>query len=328
MQLAAPLCGRHHGALAAYRCVQVSPAWILIFLAFLFGVSVWQRHVVTHLVYDEVDVLPQEQHGATHVSHKRKPRAQRLAQHDGYTSVRSMLPGSRLRYTNHHWLSERTRSGAGFTMLSCWYACRARRAWGTLPACFAAQCRPRAERRPHDQLSASVVGAAGSTMLAQLVHHLTLMHPDLHWRRIRVRAPPVALTVYYGYLLEDALAALDHCGGALRGRRAVTFIDAHGAPKAGGDAGGLFKELLTELVRDVFDPLRGLFSATPHAALLHHSAAAAAALEGWQLLRFAGLVVAKALYEGVLLELALALRLIRRAAAPPTVPRLPAGPCC
>jgi ubiquitin-protein ligase E3 B len=124
-------------------------------------------------------------------------------------------------------------------------------------------------------------------------------------QQLQPTAPPITLTVRRSHLLEDSLSALGHRGGALRGRLIVRFVNAHGAPEAGIDQGGLFKELLTELIRDIFDPRRGLFLSTPE-GLLYASPAASSAQEGRLLLRFAGLVVAKALYEGVLLELALA----------------------
>lgn len=69
---------------------------------------------------------------------------------------------------------------------------------------------------------------------------------------------------------------------------------------------GLFKELLTETAKELFNPNRGLFIRTPAAGLQYPSPAAGKEAEGRALLRFAGLVVAKALCEGVLLELELA----------------------
>ena len=118
--------------------------------------------------------------------------------------------------------------------------------------------------------------------------------------------PPVQLTVRRNYLLEDAFGALAHRGSALRGRLIVRFVNAAGAAEAGIDQGGLFKELLTETIKALFDPNRGLFLRTPGAGLQYPSPAAGAHAEGRALLRFAGLIVAKALCEGVLLELALA----------------------
>ena len=118
-------------------------------------------------------------------------------------------------------------------------------------------------------------------------------------------APPMPLTVRRSHLLEDALAALGHRGGELRGRVFVRFLNAQGLPEAGIDHGGLSKELVTELVKTLFDPRRGLFCAT-HAGLLHVTPAAAASQEGRVLLQFAGLVVGKALYDGILLDVSLA----------------------
>jgi hypothetical protein len=141
--------------------------------------------------------------------------------------------------------------------------------------------------------------------------------------------PPVQLTVRRAYLLEDAFAALAHRGEALRGRLIVRFVNAAGAAEAGIDQGGLFKELLTETAKALFDPNRGLFLRTPAAGLQYPSPAASAHAEGRALLRFAGLIVAKALCEGVLLELALApffvAALLRRPLSLDDLPALDAG---
>ena len=141
--------------------------------------------------------------------------------------------------------------------------------------------------------------------------------------------PPLQLTVRRAYLLEDAFAALAHRGEALRGRLIVRFVNAAGAAEAGIDQGGLFKELLTETAKALFDPNRGLFLRTPAAGLQYPSPAASAHAEGRALLRFAGLIVAKALCEGVLLELALApffvAALLRRPLSLDDLPALDAG---
>ena len=118
--------------------------------------------------------------------------------------------------------------------------------------------------------------------------------------------PVIKLTIRRSHLLEDSLTGLSsHGGDELRNRVFVRFVNAAGASEAGIDQGGLFKEWLTESVGALCDPRRGLFAAT-HDGCLSVSAAAAASHEGRMLLHLAGRIVGKALYEGVLLDVAFA----------------------
>jgi hypothetical protein len=117
--------------------------------------------------------------------------------------------------------------------------------------------------------------------------------------------PVIKLTIRRSHLLEDSLAGLSsHGGDELRNRVFVRFVNAAGAAEAGIDQGGLFKEWLTESVAALCDPRRGLFAT--HDGCLSVSAAAAASHEGRLLLHLAGRIVGKALYEGVLLDVAFA----------------------
>jgi len=121
-----------------------------------------------------------------------------------------------------------------------------------------------------------------------------------------VAARVVQLTVRRSHLLEDSLSGLSrHSPDELRGRLFVRFVNAAGASEAGIDQGGLFKEWLTNCFQELADPRRGLFKATPDGALCV-SPAAAVSHEGRMLLNLTGLVMGKALYEGVLLDVALA----------------------
>lgn len=63
--------------------------------------------------------------------------------------------------------------------------------------------------------------------------------------------------------------------------------------EAGIDAGGLFKELLTDVARAVFDPERGLFSSTAD-GFIYPALQASYLPDGLRLLEFAGLIVGKA----------------------------------
>ena len=143
------------------------------------------------------------------------------------------------------------------------------------------------------------------------------------------RVVPVArLRVRRSFLLEDTLAGLGSLGSRAKGRIAVTFVNAAGQEEAGIDAGGLFKELLGSALAELVDPRRGLFRETDNqtssvslggsadvqttesAAVgstgVYPVARAGDDPESAALLELAGLLMGKALYEGVLHEFRLA----------------------
>jgi ubiquitin-protein ligase E3 C len=116
------------------------------------------------------------------------------------------------------------------------------------------------------------------------------------------------LTIRRDRLLEDGLSGLGALPpGALRGPIRIRFVDAHGAPEAGIDGGGLFKDFLDDLVRSAFDPRHGLWRTTPSHALYPSPASGAAANAAGgthlEVFRFQGAVLGKALFEGMLAEL-------------------------
>ncbi|KAI8470743.1 MAG: hypothetical protein J3K34DRAFT_419724 [Monoraphidium minutum] len=117
---------------------------------------------------------------------------------------------------------------------------------------------------------------------------------------------PLRLTIRRERLLEDAFAALAGRGEALKGRLYVSFVNASGAAEAGLDHGGLTKELLEATVAAALQPGYGLFEVAEGSGLVYPSPTAEAVPAGLGLLEFTGLLVGKALYEGILLDLALA----------------------
>lgn len=125
------------------------------------------------------------------------------------------------------------------------------------------------------------------------------------------RVPPVcSFRVRRDHVLEDTLAALLPLGSRLKGRIAVTFVNAAGAEEAGVDAGGLFKELMETSLNELVDPRRGLWSYSSEEsstssgrsslASMYPAARAGDDPESAALLELAGLLFGKALYEGVL----------------------------
>ncbi|WVQ98113.1 hypothetical protein IAU59_005235 [Kwoniella sp. CBS 9459] len=122
-----------------------------------------------------------------------------------------------------------------------------------------------------------------------------------HSRRYRTSAK-----IRRNRLAEDGFDELSGVGPALKGRIEITFYDKYGLEEAGIDGGGLFKEFLTSLSKDVFDTNRGLWLATDQNELYPnpHSYATEPHQLNWY--RFIGQVLGKAIYEGILVDVSFA----------------------
>ncbi|KAH9054061.1 HECT-domain-containing protein [Lactarius deliciosus] len=86
----------------------------------------------------------------------------------------------------------------------------------------------------------------------------------------------------------------------------ITFIDQFGEEEMGIDGGGVFKEFLTDLSKEVFDSDRGLWLVNKKNELYpsHGSYATESHSLNWY--RFIGRILGKALYEGILVDVAFA----------------------
>ncbi|GJE97910.1 HECT-domain-containing protein [Phanerochaete sordida] len=117
-------------------------------------------------------------------------------------------------------------------------------------------------------------------------------------------AAPVRITVRRGSIAQDGFNRLGDVD--LKGPIAITFIDQFGQEEAGIDGGGVFKEFLTELCKEVFDTDRGLWLANKKNELYPnpHSYATESGSLAWY--RFIGRILGKALYEGILVDVAFA----------------------
>lgn len=120
-------------------------------------------------------------------------------------------------------------------------------------------------------------------------------------RRHRHRA-----VVRRGRVAEDGFATLNGLGPALKDTIEIAFVDRHGMEEAGIDGGGVFKEFLTSLSKEAFDTDRGLWLATPNQELYPnpHSYSRESAQLAWY--GFLGRILGKALYEGILVDVAFA----------------------
>lgn len=114
------------------------------------------------------------------------------------------------------------------------------------------------------------------------------------------------ITVHRSRMLEDGytqLAALPSL--ALKGIIRVKFVNEQGLDEAGIDQDGVFKEFLEETIRRVFDPSLSLFKATSEQRL-YPSPTSFVQENHLQLFEFVGKMLAKALYEGIVVDVVFA----------------------
>ena len=119
-------------------------------------------------------------------------------------------------------------------------------------------------------------------------------------------ARPVAqVTLRRESVLEDTLTSVLPLGTKARGRILVKFVNAAGQEEAGIDAGGLFKELLSQVTEQGLDPNRGLFQSNA-TGLIYPSPRAGDTHEGILLLEMIGMMIGKGMYEGILQDINMA----------------------
>ena len=114
------------------------------------------------------------------------------------------------------------------------------------------------------------------------------------------------ITVNRSQVFEDGFRTLHRLGGKLKGAIKVSYINSQGLAEAGIDGGGLFKDFMMNLCKDAFDPQRGLFKATDDGKLYPNPASHLAADAHLEYFEFLGMVLGKAVYDGILVELPLA----------------------
>ncbi|KZV93827.1 HECT-domain-containing protein [Exidia glandulosa HHB12029] len=107
-------------------------------------------------------------------------------------------------------------------------------------------------------------------------------------------------------IAEDGFDQLNDLGPALKGTLSITFVDQFGREEAGIDGGGVFKEFLTALSKEVFNADRGLWMTTSQHELYPSSTSYATEPHHLNWYRFIGRILGKALYQGILVEVAFA----------------------
>lgn len=100
------------------------------------------------------------------------------------------------------------------------------------------------------------------------------------------------------FLLEDAFRHLAHKGEDIKQRLRIQFVDTNYIIEEGVDGGGLFKEFMTLVTQQAFDPQYACFDENDRRELSpnYHNT------ESLAHFRFCGVIVGKALYEGILLK--------------------------
>ncbi|KAJ8508844.1 hypothetical protein ONZ45_g8914 [Pleurotus djamor] len=107
-----------------------------------------------------------------------------------------------------------------------------------------------------------------------------------------------------GHVAQDGFDKLANVD--LKAPIEITFIDQFGQPEAGIDGGGVFKEFFTSLCKEVFDTDRGLWLATQKNELYPNPHAYATEPHSLNWYRFIGRILGKALYQGILVDVAFA----------------------
>ncbi|KAG6883142.1 hypothetical protein C0993_007623 [Termitomyces sp. T159_Od127] len=113
--------------------------------------------------------------------------------------------------------------------------------------------------------------------------------------RVQIRRESVAQDGF------DRLAETD-----LKAPLEIVFIDQFGAEEAGIDGGGVFKEFFTSLCKEVFDTDRGLWLANKKNELYPNPHTYAMESHSLNWYRFIGRILGKAMYDGILVDVAFA----------------------
>lgn len=113
------------------------------------------------------------------------------------------------------------------------------------------------------------------------------------------------ITIRRNSVFEDALEKLWGRGDALKASIRVKFVDRLGTEEVGIDGGGVYKEFMTELLKQGFSPAKhGFFASTENNELYPARKQAIADPEGHlRVYRFLGQMLGKAVFDGVLVDL-------------------------
>jgi hypothetical protein len=118
------------------------------------------------------------------------------------------------------------------------------------------------------------------------------------------RSRGVIVKIRKSRVLEDGMEAIGKVGAGIKDRVIVKYINEFGEEEAGIDAGGLFKDFVTDLSGRIFDPSYGLFCCTA-ANLLYPNPSAQMLFDAHEMdttFVFLGRVLGKAMFENITLQ--------------------------
>lgn len=131
--------------------------------------------------------------------------------------------------------------------------------------------------------------------------------------------PAPVLRIRRDHILDDGLDGLSELAaqrGSMKGRIRVSFVSNLGLEEAGIDGGGLFKEFVDQFLRKACDSNLGLFAENHQRQLYPNPSSGSVLPEHLRLFEICGAMVAKALYEGILLEVPFARFFLKKVRAP------------
>eukprot|EP01119_Soliformovum_irregulare_P019061 TRINITY_DN5968_c0_g1_i1.p1 TRINITY_DN5968_c0_g1~~TRINITY_DN5968_c0_g1_i1.p1 ORF type:complete len:991 (-),score=293.49 TRINITY_DN5968_c0_g1_i1:21-2588(-) len=117
-------------------------------------------------------------------------------------------------------------------------------------------------------------------------------------------ADTIRVRIRRDYVFDDAYSQLGNLKpDQLRRVIRVELISANGLPEMGIDGGGVFKEFITQLIQTAYAPTYGLFRETPERFLYPNPSAVDFNSEASKQFEFLGKLLAKCIYENILVEL-------------------------
>lgn len=120
-------------------------------------------------------------------------------------------------------------------------------------------------------------------------------HPAFHRHRFKIRR---------NHILEDAFNQLSRLSEEdLRGSIRVSFVNEFGVEEAGIDGGGIFKDFMENITQSAFDVQYGLFKETVDHLLYPNPGSGLIHEQHLQFFEFLGSILAKAMYEGILVDI-------------------------
>ncbi|KHJ75141.1 HECT-domain protein, partial [Oesophagostomum dentatum] len=142
--------------------------------------------------------------------------------------------------------------------------------------------------------------------LISLKERMLLFRKFVSADKANIETTATLITIARNRLVEDGYRQLSMLSTrALKSTIRVKFINQQGLDEAGIDQDGVFKEFLELTIKQVFDPALNLFLSTA-AGVLYPSPTSSVHEDHLALFQFVGRMLAKAVYEGIVVDVQLA----------------------